>query len=128
MSERAEGRPASSPGQLPADAVDVVVQVTNTLRDYLSTDSSFTPEMAVERVRTLVNSKAGMAAFVSDALRPGEAGAEVVIAKLAETLDQHAPSEETVLALIDIVESPLAVQVYDRGTDRNQTGDAGSWH
>jgi hypothetical protein len=118
MSDQPEGKPAGNPRQLPADAVDVVVQVTNTLRDYLSTDSSFTPELAVERGRTLVNSKAGMAAFVSDALRPGEAGAEVVIAKLAETLDQHAPSEETVLALIDIAESPLAVQIYDRGMDR----------
>ena len=128
MSDQPEDKPASNPRQVPADAVDVVVQVTNTLRDYLSTDSSFTPEMAVERVRTLVNSKAGMAAFVSDALQPSEAGAEVVIAKLAETLDQHAPSEETVLALITIVESPLAVQIYARGADRNHTGDAGSWN
>lgn len=117
-----EPKPTDQTGEVPTDAIDVVVQIADILREYLSTDSSFSPERAIERVRIQINSKAGMAAFVSDALRPGEAGAEVVIVKLAEALDHSGQTpENVVLELIDIVESPLAIQVYDREMERRNS-------
>ena len=115
------------PPQSLTDAGDVVVQVTDILRSYLETDSSFTPEMAVERVRTVINSKAGMSAFVQYAIQPDEANAEAVVVSLAEALDDHGPSpEETVLRLVEITESQVAVEVYDhavRGRDPEATSD-----
>lgn len=126
MPERMYG---SQAGQLPTGAIGVVVQVTDILRDYLSTDRSFTPEMAVERVRTVVNSKAGMSAFVQDALRPGEVGAETLVATLAQALDDHGPPPEaTVLKLIEIIESPSAVEVVDREMQRRDAGSADPRH
>lgn len=109
--------------QLPTDANGVVVQITDILNSYLSTDSTFTPGMAVERVRAVINSKAGMDAFVQDALQPSAVLAESLVVSLAKVLDEHGPSpEETVLQLIEIVESPAAVEVYDRAMkSRNPT-------
>jgi hypothetical protein len=126
MSDR-EPSPHTSPS--PTDASDVVVQVTEILGDYLSTDSRFTPEMAVERVRTVVNSKAGMSAFVQDALRPGEVSAGALVATLARALDEHGPApEKTVLRLIDIIESPRAVDVFDRAMQRRKASSADQLH
>jgi len=97
----------------PTDTVDVVVKITNTLREYLDTDSRFSPEVAVERVRVLVNSKMGLSAFVADALEPGEAPAAAVIAEFAGALDNAGPiAEVTVLSLIDIMEGRVAQSVY----------------
>jgi len=102
---------ANPPGEKPTDATDVVVKIAQTLRDYLESDSRFSPEIAIERVRTLVNSEAGMTAFVADALQPGEQSAAAVITKMAEALDQAGPvAEETVLRLIEIIESPIAAE------------------
>jgi hypothetical protein len=121
MPEREDGSQAS---KMPSGAIDVVMQVTDILRGYLSTDRSFTPEMAVERVRTVINSKAGMSAFVQDALRPGEVSAETLVATLAQALDDHGPPPEaTVLKLIEIIESPSAVEVVDREMQRRDNAD-----
>lgn len=110
-----EGAKPWQPNPVPAHAGDVVVQATNILREYLATDSRFSPEIAIERVRTVVNSKAGMTAFVNDALQPGHLDADAVVVKLAAALDQPGSHpEELVLRVIQIVESPLAVEVYDR--------------
>ncbi len=107
--------PDTQAGQLPGDAVGVVAEVADILGSYLATDSSFTPEMAIERVRTVINSRAGMSAFLQDALRPGVASAEAVVMSLAKALDDHQPTpEETVLKLVEIIESPAAVELYDR--------------
>lgn len=102
----------------PKDAADVVVKITDTLREYLESDSRFSPEVAVERVRVLVNSEAGMSAFVADALQPGEKRAAAVVTEFAAALDNAGPlPEETVLRLVEIVESPLAQAVYDNSSD-----------
>jgi len=107
--------PDTQAGQLPGDAVGVVAQVADILGSYLSTDRSFTPEMAVERVQAVINSKAGMSAFLQDALQPGVASAEAVVMSLSKALDDHQPTpEETVLKLVEIIESPAALEVYDR--------------
>lgn len=103
--------PSANPNETPTDASGVVVKIAQTLRDYLESDSRFSPEIAVERVRVLVNSEPGMKAFVTDALQPGEQSAAAVITKLAEALDQAGPvADETVLRLIEIIESPIAAE------------------
>jgi len=94
------------------DAAAVVVSITDTLREYLETDSSFSAEIAVERVRALVNSQVAMSAFVADAVQPGEKPAPAVIAEFAGALDNAGPQAEvTVLRLIDVMEGPLAQAV-----------------
>lgn len=124
MSDHASSTQA---GEGATDAGGSLVQIADILRSYLSTDSTFTPEMAVEQVRAVINSKAGMDAFVQEALHPGAARAESLVVSLAKVLDDHGPSpEETVLQLIEIVESPAAVEVYERETEsRNPTGEDG---
>lgn len=96
----------------PGNAGDVVRLAAAVLQEYLETDSRFTPEMAIERVRSLINSKAGSSAFLKEALEPGQVDANAVVGQLAVALDRRGvPPEEQVLHLIEIVESPLALTV-----------------
>lgn len=97
----------------PTSANEVVSFAAAVLREYLETDSRFTPEMAIERVRSLINSRAASRAFLDDALEPGQVNASAVVGQLAAALDRRdLQPEERVLQLIEVVESPLALAVY----------------
>jgi len=108
----------------------VVVEATDILFEYLPPDSGISPELAAARVRALVDSPAGAQAWLTDALEPAEmTNAADVVVKLVDVLDRPAPHpQELVSRLLEVVESPLAVEVYDREMERRRPRDAGSWH
>lgn len=109
---------------------DVVVQTADILFEYLPGDSGITPELAVARVRAIVDSPAGAQAYLTDVLEPAEMtnSADVVV-KLIEVLDAEATdAKEMVSRLLEVVESPLAVEVYDREMERRRPRDADRWH
>jgi hypothetical protein len=52
-----------------------------------------------------------------------------VVVKLIEVLDADAThAKEMVSRLLEVVESPLAVEVYDREMERRRPRDADRWH
>jgi hypothetical protein len=52
-----------------------------------------------------------------------------VVVRLAQVLDAGAPdAKEMVSRLREVVESPLAVEVYDREMERRRPRDAARWH
>ena len=109
---------------------DVVVQTADILFEYLPPNSGITPELAVARVRAIVDSPAGAQAYLTDVLEPAEmTNAADVVVKLIEVLDADAThAKEMVSRLLEVVESPLAVEVYDREMERRRPRDADSWH
>ncbi len=113
----------------PPDASDIVVQVTDILFEYLPPDSGISPELAVQRVQEVMNSEAGMAAYVQASQQANEASPEDVVLQLADVLDAPAPDpRELISRLLEVVESPLALEVYDQEMERRQPRDAGRWH
>lgn len=124
---RANARPWHA--HTPADASDIVVQVTDILFEYLPPDSGVLPEQAVARVQDVMNSDAGMAAYLKAATHANEASADDIVAQLTEVLDEPSPDpRELIGRLLEVVESPLAVEVYDREMERRRPRDAGRWH
>lgn len=116
------------PHHAPVSADDIVVQVTDLLFDYLPPESGISPEEAVARVRTLIDSPVGMAAYVSDAMVSG-VGADDIVVQLADALDQASPDpRETIGRLLEVVEGPLAIEIYDREMERRRPRDADRWH
>jgi hypothetical protein len=113
-----------------AEPDDIVVQATDILFEYLPHDSGIAPELAVIRVKALLDSPAGAQAYLIDALEPAEmTNAAVVVVRLAQVLDAGAPdAKEMVSRLLEVVESPLAVEVYDREMERRRPRDADRWH
>ena len=109
---------------------DIVVQATDILFEYLPPDSGITPELAVIRVKALLDSPAGAQAHLTDLLEPAEmTNAADVVVRLAQVLDAGAPdAKEMVSRLLEVVESPLAVEVYDREMERRRPRDADRWH
>lgn len=125
------GRPNAQPWHphAPPDATDIVVQVTDILYEYLPPDSGIEPEVAVQRVQEVVDSDAGMAAWLAAATHANEAGPEDIVARLVEVLDAPAPDpRELVSRLLEVVETPLAIEIYDREMERRQPRDVGRWH
>jgi hypothetical protein len=113
----------------PADASDIVVQVTDILYEYLPPNSGVSPELAVQRVQDVMNSNAGMAAYVTAAMHSNAATAEDVVAQIADVLDASAPNpKEMISQLLEVVDSPLALEVYDREMERRRPRDADRWH
>lgn len=109
---------------------DIVVQVTDILFECLPHDSETKPELAVIRVKALIGSPAGVQAHLTDALEPAEMtnAADVVVA-LSQVLDAGAPdAREMVSRMLEVVERPLAVEVYDRAMERRRPRDVGQWH
>lgn len=109
---------------------DIVVQAADILFEYLPHDSGITPELAVIRVKALLDSPAGAQAYLTDLLEPAEmTNAADVVVRLAQVLDAGAPdAKEMVSRLLEVVESPLAVEVYDREMERRRPRDADRWH
>jgi len=125
------GRPTARPwhAHTPADASDIVVQVTDILYEYQPPNSSVPPELAVQRVQDVMNSNAGMAAYVQAAMHSNAATARDVVVQIADVLDAPAPSpQELISRLLAVVESPLAIEVYDREMERRKPRDADRWH
>ena len=125
------GRPNAQPwhAHSPPDASDIVVQVTNILFEYLPPDSGVSPEVAVQRVKAVMNSEAGMAAYVKAAMHANQASADDLVAQLADVLDEPAPDpRELISRLLGVVESPLAIEVYDREMERRRPREQDSWH
>jgi len=113
----------------PPDADDIVVQVTDILYEYLPPDSGIRPEVAVERVQEVMDSEAAMAAYLRAATHANDASAEDVVLRLADVLDAPAPHpRELISRLLEVVDSPLALEVYDREMKRRQPRDADRWH
>ena len=125
------GRPNAQPwhAHTPPDASDIVVQVTDILYEYLPPDSGISPELAVRRVQEVMNSDAGMAAYVQATVHANEASPEDVVLQLAEVLDAPAPDpRELISRLLGVVDSPLALEVYNREMERRRPRDADRWH
>ncbi len=102
-------------------ADDIVVQVTDILYEYLPPNSGVAPELAVERVRAVVYSEARMAAYAADAMRHGEASANEIVTRLTEVLDAPSPDPRNLIGkLLEVVDGPLALEVYDREMERRQ--------
>ena len=113
----------------PADASDVVVQVTDILYEYLPPNSGVSPELAVHRIQDVMNSNVGMAAYVKAAMHANAATAEDVVSQIADVLDASAPnSQEMISRLLEVVDSPLALEVYDQEMERRRPRDADRWH
>ena len=108
----------------------VVVEAADILFEYLPPNSGITPELAVARVRALVDRPPGAQAWLADALEPAEmTNAADVVVSLVDVLDRPAPHpKELVSRLLEVVESPLAVEVYDREVERRRPRDADRWH
>lgn len=125
------GRPNARPWHphTPADASDIVVQVADILYEYLPPDSGVAPDAAVETVQELIDSDAGMAAFLEATTHANDASPEDVVLQLADVLEAPAPDpRELIGRLIEVVDSPLALKVYDREMARRQPRDADRWH
>ena len=109
---------------------DVVVQVADILFDYLAPDAEITPELAVTRVRAAVDSPAGMAAYLTDALEPAEMtnSADVVV-QLVDVLEADGPNAEDLLGrLREVMESPLALEAYEQEMQRRQSRETERRH
>lgn len=125
------GRPNAQPWRehSPPDASDIVVQVTDILYKYLPPDSGIRPELVVQWVQEVMNSEAGMAAHVKAAIHSNEASADDVVAQLADVLDAAAlDPRELISRLLEVVDGPLALEVYDREMSRRRPRDADLWH
>jgi len=109
---------------------DVVVQVADILFDYLSPGSDIPPELAVTRIRVAVESPAGMEAYLIDALEPAEmTNAADVVVQLVDVLEAGGPNAETMIdALRGVMESPLALEAYDREMQRRQSREVKRQH
>ena len=113
----------------PPDATDIVVQVTDILYEYLPPDSGIESEVAVQRVQEVVHSDAGTAAWVAAATHANDASPEDIVARLAEVLDAPAPDpRELISRLLEGVETPLAIEIYDMEMERRQPRDVGRWN
>lgn len=118
-----------TPPQQPASADDIVVQVADILFEYLAPHSGIAPAEAARRVTWAVDSPAGLAAYAADAMRPMQTDANDVVVQLVDVLDRPAPHpKELVSRLLEVIESPLAVEVYDREMQRRQPRDADHWN
>ena len=125
------GRPSAQPwhAHTPPDASDIVVQVTDILYEYLPPNSGIQPELAVERIQEVMNSDAGMAAYVQAAMHANEASADDVVAKITDALDEPSPDPRALVdRLLEVVDSPLALEVYDQEMERRRPRDADRWH
>ena len=110
-------------------ADEIVVNVSDILYDYLPPDSGIDPADAVRDVAALVDGPAGVAAYVEDAMEPRRVDARNVVVQLHDALE--APSlhpAQTIDRLIGVIESPLAVEVYDREMQRREPRDADRWN
>lgn len=76
-----------------------------------------------------MNSEARMAAYVDAAMHSNEASADDVVAQIADVLDAPAMDpRELISRLLEVVDAPLALEVYDREMERRQPRDADRWH
>ena len=109
---------------------DVVVQVADILFDYLAPDADITLELAVTRVRAAVDSPAGMAAYLTDALEPAEmTNAADVVVQLVDVLEADGPNAEDVLSrLRAVMDSPLALEACDQEMQRRQSRETERRH
>ena len=113
----------------PPDASDIVVQVTDILYEYLPPDSGVAPEVAVARIQEVMNSDTAMDAYVRAAMHANQASAHDIVAEIADVLDGPAPDpRELISRLLEVVDSPLALEVYDQEMERRQPRDAERWH
>lgn len=110
-------------------ADEIVVKVSDIIYGYLPSENGVEPADAVREIAAIVDGPAGVAAFVEDAAHPDEVDARDVVVQLHEAL--AAPRFhplQTIDRLLAVLESPLAVEVYDREMQRRQPRDADAWH
>jgi len=110
-------------------ADEIVVRVSDILYDYLPPDSGIDPAGAVRDIAAIVDGPSGVAAYVEDAMEPGRVDARDVVVQLHDALE--APSlhpAQTISRLVGVIETPLAVEVYDREMQRREPRDADRWH
>ena len=110
-------------------ADEIVVKVSDILYDYLPPDSGVEPVGAVREVAALADGPAGVAACVEDAMHPELVDARDVVMQLHHALEaQSLHPTQTIDRLLGVVESSLAVEVYDREMRWRQPRDVDSWH
>lgn len=119
--------PAPAPSASPDD---VVVQVADILFEHLAPEGGIPADLAVTRVRVAVESPAGMEAYLLDALEPAEmTNAADIVVQLVDALEAPAPNAETMVSRVRaVMESPLALEVYDREMQRRQTREVERRH
>jgi len=106
-------------------ADEIVVRVSDILYD--GTASADAAE-AVEDIVALVEGPAGAVAFVEDAMHPEVVDANDVVVRLHEALALPAIHPAQVVSrLLEVMESPLAVEVCDREMRRREPRDADHW-
>lgn len=107
-------------------ADEIVVRVSDILYDGAAADD---PVEAVADVTAIVDGPAGVTAFVEDAMHPDLVNANDVVVQLHDALAPPAMhAAQTISRLLEVMESPLAVEVYDREMRRREPRDADSWH
>jgi hypothetical protein len=84
------------------------------------------PSEDVEDVAAIVDGPAGVAAFVEDAMHPDLVD---VVVQLHDVLALPAVHPSQIVSrLLEVMESSLAVEVYEREMRRREPRDAESWH
>src|SRR5690606_24872060 len=110
-------------------ADEIVVKVSDIIYDYLPPDSGIDPVDAVRDIAAIVNGPSGVTAFLEDAMHPGRVDARDVVVQLHDALElPSVHPQQTISRLIAVVETPLAVEVYDREMQRREQRDADIWH
>lgn len=110
-------------------ADEIVLKVSDILYDYRPPDSGIDPTDAIRDVAAIIDGPSGVAAYVEDAMEPERVDARDVVVQLHDALE--APSlhpAQTIDRLLGVIESPLAVEVYDRQMHRREPRDADRWH
>ncbi|MGN6486292.1 MAG: hypothetical protein ACTHLT_00545 [Devosia sp.] len=110
-------------------ADEIVVKVSDLLYDYLPPASGIDPVDAVRDIVDIVDGPAGVAAFLEDAMHPGRVDARDVVVQLHDALEMASiDPRQTISRLVEVMETPLAVEVYDREMQRREPRDADTWH
>ncbi len=115
-----------APPAMLATADEAAVEAADLLFDYETIETDISPDLAVARIRALVDSPAGAQAYLTDVLEAAEmTNASDVVVNLVTALDMPgADAGAMIERLRGVLQAPLAVEVYNNEMDRRAPRDA----